>query len=376
MPAAQEGTIDRPAGRRGAYRVRWFDHEGTRRAKGGFTYKTKTLREKAGADGLSAREFLDAKIAETDAILNGSAVTATERPATLDELLDLFLDRHGRTVDPATKKRLTIDLRHARRAFGTRPPDSLRMAELEDWRETLSAGNRHEVFRGLRQALKWGAARGLAKGDATAGIKNPKRKREERAPVHPFETWDEVEAIADEIDKRYRAIPIVLVGTGLRPEELFGLHRSDVDWDRKVVHVQRRFTQGLLKQGGKTPGSVRAVPLRQRVLNALDSLPPRIDTPILFPAALGGYIDQDAFRNREWIPGLKAAGIDRRRVYDCRHTFATWAIRDGIPSLTLAKIMGTSVGQLEDTYHRELRGDADRVRGIFDAADRQNVVNG
>ena len=242
MPAAQEGTVDRPGGRQGAYRARWRDHEGVRRAKSGFTYKTKQAREKAGAGGLSAREFLDEKVAETDAILNGTAVAAAERPASLDELFDVFLDRHGRTVDPATKRKLTADLRCARRAFGTKPPDSLRMAELEDWRETLPAGNRHEAFRHLRQALSWGVARGLVTRDATVGIKNPKRKREERAPVHP---------------------------------------------------------------------------------------------------------------------------------YDCRHTFATWAIRDGIPSLTLAKIMGTSVQQLEDTYHRELRGDADRVRGIFDAADRK-----
>ena len=74
MPAAQEGTIDRPAGRRGTYRARWFDHDNIRRAKSGFAYRTKAQREKAGAGGLSAREFLDAKIAETAAILDGSAV--------------------------------------------------------------------------------------------------------------------------------------------------------------------------------------------------------------------------------------------------------------------------------------------------------------
>ena len=370
MPAAQEGTIDRPAGKRGTYRVRWFDDDNIRRAKSGFTHRTKAQREKASADGLSAREFLDAKIAETTAVSNGTAVATADRPATVDELLDVFLDKHGAKVDPATKRKLETQLKHARHEFGERQPDTLRRAELDDWREQLPAGSRHDVFRALRQALAWGVARGLVGRDGTAGIANPKRHQSDRRDVFPFETWDEVDAITGELDERYAAIPIVLVGTGLRPEELFGLHRSDIDKAGKVLHVRRRFSGGEVKPGGKTPGSVRVVPLRQKVLDALETLPPRIDTMILFPAPRGGYIDLEKFRHREWTPALRAAGIAHRRVYDTRHTFATWAVRDGVPTLTLARLMGTSVGQLEDTYVRWLKGDADNLRAVFDAADK------
>ena len=108
--------------------------------------------------------------------------------------------------------------------------------------------------------------------------------------------------------------PLVVfaIETGLRTSEWVALERHDVDRSGPAVLVQRRYADGVLTPYPKTIGSRRRVPLTARALDALDRLPPRLDTKLVFPAARGGYIGLDGWRTRQWYPALDAAGIERR----------------------------------------------------------------
>jgi integrase len=64
----------------------------------------------------------------------------------------------------------------------------------------------------------------------------------------------------------------------------------------------------------------------------------------------GGYVQLDTWRNREWYPALEAAGIDKRGPYHLRHTFATEALAAGVSIFELARLMGTSVKEIDKTY--------------------------
>jgi integrase len=55
-------------------------------------------------------------------------------------------------------------------------------------------------------------------------------------------------------------------------------------------------------------------------------------------------------RDREWKPALRAADLAHRRIYDLRHTYATWSLAAGVSLFTLSRRMGTSLAMIDATY--------------------------
>jgi integrase len=65
---------------------------------------------------------------------------------------------------------------------------------------------------------------------------------------------------------------------------------------------------------------------------------------------------------------VAAAGSPHRRLYNCRHTFATWAIESGIELWYLAELWARA-GFRSRTPTRWLRRTDDQLRATFDGYD-------
>jgi integrase len=116
------------------------------------------------------------------------------------------------------------------------------------------------------------------------------------------------------------------------------------------------------------------VPLQARALAALDQLPPGGPSDLLFPAKRGGYLDLHNFRNRNWKPAQLAARIEPfRRIYDLRHTFATFALRAGISTFELSRYMSASLTMIDRHYGHLARDGREHAIRLLDSLDARTV---
>jgi integrase len=284
------------------------------------------------------------------------------RSLTLAELVDAYLAQHD--VQPVTTAKLRWLLEKAIAVFGERRIGELTSQEIAEWRMTVSPGYRFEATQALRQVLSRAVVWGMIDiNPAKVGVDNPTPRRKEQ---RPFETWAEVEAVAAALGERYGPMVLFAAATGLRPAEWIALETRDIDRAERVVYVRRSFTRGELKLP-KTEASQRAVPLQARALDALDRACPSEESELVFPGERGGYLDVHHFRPFQWRPAQRAASIDPlRRVYDLRHTFATFALRAGISTFDLSRFMGASLTMIDRHYGHLARDGREHAIRLLD----------
>ena len=289
---------------------------------------------------------------------------------TLAEFVDEYLEIHQ--AAPVTIAKLRWLLGKATAELGEKRLADLSPRDVYAWRFSVPEGHRFEATQALRQVLNRAVCWGLIDfNPARLGVPNPARRAKEK---RPFETWRQVEAVAAQLGPVYGPMVIFAAATGLRPSELFGLDRRDVDRQLGVVYVRRAYANGRLKHT-KTRLSTRAVPLQAKALEALDQLPAS-DNPILFPNMRGGRIDFRIFGRKYWRPAQTRAGINPvRGLYDLRHTYATFALRAGVPVFAVSRFMGTSIAMIDRHYGHLANDSREHAVALLDALAFERAVD-
>jgi len=289
---------------------------------------------------------------------------------TLAEFVEEYLELHQ--AEPVTIAKLRWLLGKATSTLGEKRIADLSSKDVYAWRLTVPEGHRFEATQALRQVLNRAVAWGVLDfNPAKRGVPNTQRRPKEK---RPFESWAQIEAIAARLGPVYGPMVTFGAATGLRPSELFGLEQHDVDCELGVVYVRRAYANGRIKNT-KTRLSTRAVPLQAKAVEALDRLPASVN-PILFPNARGDRIDFRVFCRRHWRPAQIAAGVEPiRGLYDMRHTYATFALRAGVPVFAVSRFIGSSIAMIDRHYGHLARDSHVHAVSLLDALAFERAVD-
>jgi len=177
-------------------------------------------------------------------------------------------------------------------------------------------------------------------------------------------TVEQVAALVETVEPRYRAAVVLLAGSGLRVGELLGLRTSDVDWLRRTVRVERQRLQDGTIGPAKTARSVRTVPLGQVVVDELAAhLAAYPSSEWLFTTETGeplGY--------RRWKKVWAGASPGELGTHSLRHFYASALIAGGASVKQVQTVRGHSSAVITlRTYAHLWPGDDDRTRLVIDS---------
>ena len=155
---------------------------------------------------------------------------------------------------------------------------------------------------------------------------------------------------------------VILLGTGLRASELYGLTKADIDFDRRCIHERRQLCRTAEKPyfvtPPKTKSGIRNVPMTDAVYMALMRVvkartAPKVELPV---DGHSGFLFLDksgmpkvAMHLENYMRGLqarfeKAYGkpVPRITPHVLRHTFCTNVQQAGLDVKSLQYLMGHS----------------------------------
>jgi integrase len=200
---------------------------------------------------------------------------------------------------------------------------------------SLSFSNRHHslIARMFKLAVIWGV---LERSPCFGLVKFREPKRAER-----FLTTDEIARFlaAMESDKNPVMCSMLkmAVFTGLRRSEITQAQWSQVDLEQRLLFLPKTKA-----------GKPRYAVLNSQALELLTNLPSRGVSPWLFPAKSGDKPVENP--KSTLLRLLERAGIERMRVHDLRHTFASVGLNAGANLAEIQALLGHASASMTERY--------------------------
>jgi integrase len=223
-----------------------------------------------------------------------------------------------------------------------------------------SPGGARNILRSLSAMFEDAITDELADVNPWQGAKVRDDDRRARKRARELRVWsfDELHDFAAKAG-RYEPMIRTLADCGLRVGELFALRRCDLD--AGVLCVRGSAWEGTVSAGSRGKNHDRDVPVPPGLAAILRQMPPRIDSPWLFPTPTGRLWRYSNWHRTVWQPSIEAAGIDPT-PHELRHSWVSHLRAAGIDPADLAAIAGHGLDVATSTYTHALGRSFEQVR--------------
>ncbi len=262
-----------------------------------------------------------------------------------------------RALRQSSIARYEVDLAHVHRLIGACKLKSLTPLDIQNVYTTLlnegraAATVRHVrviIHGALQDAVAWD----LVAKDPARGTKAPKVPRRELQIPSMEQAQDLLKAAQSD---RLFALWMFLALTGCRRGEALALKWDDIDWERRVVTIQRTLSGYGAKRTAnppKTLAGLRIVALSDYLLDILSKHRHQQKLERLAAGSTwqeGGWVFTT--RNGTWFAGghvydyfkrlVRRAGLpDTLHIHDLRHAMASYWIANGVPVKVVSERLG------------------------------------
>ncbi|MDQ3132860.1 MAG: site-specific integrase [Acidobacteriota bacterium] len=224
----------------------------------------------------------------------------------------------------------------------------------------------HVVFSSaMKQAIKWK----MLMQNPCDLCELPRLEKTEMKYLSPEETIKFLDVAKD---TKHFVLFLLIIESGMRPEEYLALQWKDIDFQQQALSVRRAIVWKR-KGGGftftepKTKKSRRSIPISNSVINALKvhrrkqleeklklgSVYGKLD--LVFASEVGTPIQPKNLLDRHFRPLLTKAELPSLRLYDLRHTTATLLLSVGEnPKVVSERLGHASIVLTLDTYSHVL----------------------
>jgi integrase len=272
----------------------------------------------------------------------------------------------------STLERDEIVLRvHLIPVLGARPVGSITPADVQalvnTWCWKQAANTVRRQYTVLSAVMARAILSDLIARSPCRGIKLPAASHAERHIV----TADELAALAQALGDDYGLMAYLGAVLGLRWGEIAGLRVGRLDFLRVTVSVAEQVTQG---RGGITTVGAPKSAAGRRTLAAPSELMEQLAAHLrrrnvtgadpaafVFASPAGSPLDYAHWRQRVWLPAVRAAGLSGLTFHDLRRANATGLVAEGVDVKTAQTRLGHADPRLTLAVYAQASGEADRA---------------